>query len=174
MKTTKEIAQAMYDELYLTAAATVATGEEHPPLLFTFGPKIGKAMLLVAEFDKDTIAHIHRKTAAHPAVESTALVMECWMTKANPTNPMELATVRAIQEGLLQVSDLPVKNEGVLFNIRVGTDQFLGMCEIDRTAKRLSKGDLLDLSHPAAGEHYEGRMVGDGDPKAQAARRMAN
>jgi hypothetical protein len=159
---TRAIAQALLDKLYEGASQIVATGEEHAPFLFLQRKNGGGIeALLLDNFPKDVMASLHRAAALAPSVECAALVLEGWVHKSDKTNPKDAELLKALQAGQIRVSDLPDKGEAIIFNLRVGSEQFVSICHIDRAAKTLGKAPLFD---PAGGDGKDltatGRFIG--------------
>lgn len=166
----KLVAEALYESLHATAAALVKEGQEHMPLMFVQRSKEPSAIVPLVGADKDKIAMAHRAAVNLPDIVCAVLVMESWMIKMAKVKNEEQAEkdpiIMALQQGTLKVSDLPDRTEAIIFNFRTPEGQWLAICEIDRTKKTLTKGELIDTSGKEDGKGATGRFIGTGvDPK---------
>jgi hypothetical protein len=169
-----KVAQAMYPR----AAEIVGSGVEHVPMMCVEMHSGQREVMPMVGLEKDDIALMQRTIAAHPKVKVVALVMEAWILKANANDPNDEKITKAVLDGQLTVSEVPGRQECVLFNLRVGDEQFLASCDIVRAGEQpsLVKGTLIDLvaEQRKGTGHHEGRFIGSGNRAEQRARREAN
>lgn len=165
-ETTKQTAQRVIDSLFPCAAAIVAKGQEHQPMLVLNWQDDAQTITPLPPMSKDDAALLHRVSAQHPKIAAATLIMEAWVATGKQSEGGGLTddpALRAVAEGKVAVSDLPERGEAILFSIRVGRDQFIAMCKIDRATNTLEKcASLLDCN--GATEYAEGRFAGEGRP----------
>lgn len=153
-----EAISKLFDHLFSIAQAIVAEGQEHMSMIVVAKEKGIDIMALSGELSKDAIAALHRKVASQGVA---CLILEAWVHKGDLTDPKSKAVSDAVQRGDVRVADLPTHGEAILFNFRTPTGgQWLAICDIDREAKKLLKGELLDLA--AEPHKYGGRFLGNG------------
>lgn len=160
-KQSKEQAAKSIKVCFALAKQFVSRGQEHPPLM-VIELEDGRGAVVNIDFlpTKDMVAELHRFTASQPEVTSATLVMEAWSHVGKQGDPLGEALVR----GDVKVSDLPGREEVVLFNCIVKEWQWLCACKIDRRSGSLEMSELF-------GDDDDGATVGGRMAGSNAARK---
>jgi hypothetical protein len=155
--TTRATAERMYEALFPTAERIVKEGQEHAPMLFVQRTNDAQiAVLLLNGIEPPAMRMLHQRAAQDASVACAALVIEGWTFKARAGNADDQRIVEAITAGKVRTREV-FNSESVIFSIRVGADMFMAMCEIDRKANTLAKGELQQNGQD--GHSFHGRMV---------------
>jgi hypothetical protein len=159
-KQSKEQAAKSIGVCFELAQKFVADGFEHPPLLVLELESGTGVVVDVSHLPtKDLVASLHRVVAAQFGVTSATLVMEAWSHTGKTGDPL----LDVLERGDAKVSDLPGREEIVLFNCIVGEWQWLCACRIDRESGTLKMGDLFGDGDEGTTVH--GRMAMGGDKR---------
>ena len=144
--TPREQALAMIERALPGTRCIVASGKEHQAILIT---ERGTVLPAYELSSKDAIFYAHRAMAQ---LTPTLLIMEAW--QANLTE--QDAISEHVQAGRVSVADIPGRAEVIIFNVRIGVEQYIESCPIDRKTGTLARGELIDASQV----DLRGRAVG--------------
>lgn len=138
--------EVIYDNLFSAAARIVAKGQEPEMMLFGVEPDGALTIVQPMGLPKDMIAFMHR--SLNNLYGAAAMVDAAWVHEGKRDAKLEAK----LERGELSVRDLPGARTIVLFNIRIGAEQRIAMCEIEKG--KLVKGELHTT------ENMRGRMIG--------------